>query len=364
MATPPYLSTLTTEVLGKSTKTASYQDLCHARDEGVLKQGFLITPAAFGWARKRRWYRLHDGSLYYLAVSAAYDPVFVLSLKEASVSLSSGKAPFTFVVEDAEGTRLELQAENEDDMVKWITAIRRCRRRFRRRPTSEHSPPRHPLMEKLRAANVTCCECESGEVAWAAYNIGCILCEQCASVHRQMGIGISKLRSLELDDWPESLLQCFVRSLGNRLVNSVWEAAVMKGWTRPVQESDIEKKAQWIVSKYQWYAFVDEDRGAKEVNSKRLCEAAGAGDVGRAMWCIAHKGSPSWADPEQENRTALHASTIGGHLDCTLFLLLNGGHAVIRVPDRNGQTCYDIARRLGDKSILQLFLEWERGDFL
>lgn len=92
LAAPPYLSTLTTEVLGKSTKTASYQDLCHARDEGVLKQGFLITPAAFGWARKRRWYRLHDGSLYYLAVSAAYDPVFVLSLKEANVSLSAGKA--------------------------------------------------------------------------------------------------------------------------------------------------------------------------------------------------------------------------------------------------------------------------------
>ena len=74
-ATPPYLATITTEVLGLSSKRASHADLSHARDEGVLKQGYLVTAAPFlGFSRRRRWYRLHDGKLYYLAISDQFDP--------------------------------------------------------------------------------------------------------------------------------------------------------------------------------------------------------------------------------------------------------------------------------------------------
>ena len=82
------------------------------------------------------------------------------------------------------------------------------------------------------------------------------------------------------------------------------------------------------------------------------------------MWCIAHKGSCLWRDPESHGRTALHASTLGGHKDCTFFLLVNGGHAAIRVPDEHGETPMDIARARRDPVILQLFVESERVDYI
>jgi hypothetical protein len=43
--------------------------------------------------------------------------------------------PYVFVIATREGTRYEYQAESEDDMVLWISAIRRC---------SVTTPGRHP----------------------------------------------------------------------------------------------------------------------------------------------------------------------------------------------------------------------------
>lgn len=112
------------------------------------------------------------------------------------------------------------------------------------------------------------------------------------------------------------------------------------------------------------FLYYQEDRGDKNLNSHRLIEAAATGDTKRAMWCIAHKGSPTWADVNDRNRTALHASTAGGYKATTFFLLVNGGHAVIRQADAEGQSPLLLARERRDPDILQLFVECERGDYL
>lgn len=36
---------------------------------------------------------------------------------------------------------------------------------------------------------------------WASLNHGCVLCIECSGVHRNLGTHISRIRSLELDDW-------------------------------------------------------------------------------------------------------------------------------------------------------------------
>jgi hypothetical protein len=36
---------------------------------------------------------------------------------------------------------------------------------------------------------------------WASINLGITLCIECAGVHRSLGAHITKVRSLDLDDW-------------------------------------------------------------------------------------------------------------------------------------------------------------------
>ena len=61
---------------------ASRSDLAHARDEEILKQGYLHrrddgllgTPTRVaGMAPKRRWHRLHGGALYYFDVTSCVE---------------------------------------------------------------------------------------------------------------------------------------------------------------------------------------------------------------------------------------------------------------------------------------------------
>lgn len=44
------------------------------------------------------------------------------------------------------------------------------------------------------------------EVEWSASNKGIILCIECSGIHRSLGVQISKVKSLCLDDWPSELI--------------------------------------------------------------------------------------------------------------------------------------------------------------
>ena len=38
--------------------------------------------------------------------------------------------------------------------------------------------------------------------SWASLNLGALICRDCASLHRNLGTHLSRVRSLELDEWP------------------------------------------------------------------------------------------------------------------------------------------------------------------
>jgi Arf-GAP/GTPase/ANK repeat/PH domain-containing protein 1/3 len=52
--------------------------------------------------------------------------------------------------------------------------------------------------------NDRCADCGSFENApsWAVCNYGIVICIECSGVHRKLGSHVSKVRSLELDQWP------------------------------------------------------------------------------------------------------------------------------------------------------------------
>ncbi|XVF66731.1 hypothetical protein PTKIN_Ptkin10aG0061000 [Pterospermum kingtungense] len=79
------------------------------------------------------------------------------------------------------------------------------------------------VLQKV-CGNDKCADCGAPEPDWASLNLGVLVCIECSGVHRNLGVHISKVRSLTLDVkvWEPSVLSLF-QSLGNTFANSVWE---------------------------------------------------------------------------------------------------------------------------------------------
>ncbi|XP_068646936.1 ADP-ribosylation factor GTPase-activating protein AGD4-like isoform X2 [Aristolochia californica] len=79
------------------------------------------------------------------------------------------------------------------------------------------------MLREIPGNNI-CAECSSPEPDWASLNLGILMCIECSGVHRNLGVHISKVRSLTLDVkvWEPTILDLF-RILGNDFCNSVWE---------------------------------------------------------------------------------------------------------------------------------------------
>lgn len=37
---------------------------------------------------------------------------------------------------------------------------------------------------------------------WASLNLGILICIECSGIHRNLGTHLTRVRSLDLDDWP------------------------------------------------------------------------------------------------------------------------------------------------------------------
>uniref|UniRef100_A0A0D3F7Y3 ADP-ribosylation factor GTPase-activating protein AGD2 n=1 Tax=Oryza barthii TaxID=65489 RepID=A0A0D3F7Y3_9ORYZ len=77
--------------------------------------------------------------------------------------------------------------------------------------------------------NDSCAECRSPDPDWASLNLGILICIECSGAHRNLGVHISKVRSLRLDVkvWEPVIMDLF-HELGNDYTNSIWEAMLPK----------------------------------------------------------------------------------------------------------------------------------------
>ncbi|KAH0681060.1 hypothetical protein KY284_022145 [Solanum tuberosum] len=72
--------------------------------------------------------------------------------------------------------------------------------------------------------NDKCSDCGASDPDWASLNLGMLICIECLGIHRNLGVHISKVRSILLDVrvWEPTILDLF-RTLGNSYCNSMWE---------------------------------------------------------------------------------------------------------------------------------------------
>lgn len=105
-------------------------------------------------------------------------------------------------------------------------------------------PPQVALLRSI-AGCAACADCGSRDPDWASLNLGILLCIECSGVHRQLGVHVSKIRSLSLDTkvWEPSIISLF-QQLGNDFANDVWESSLMRGGGAP-QSAD-ERKDSWV----------------------------------------------------------------------------------------------------------------------
>lgn len=70
---------------------------------------------------------------------------------------------------------------------------------------------------------------------WASLNLGALICIECSGIHRNLGTHLSRVRSLDLDDWPRELT-LVLTAIGNDVANRVWESDT-RGRAKPTRDS-------------------------------------------------------------------------------------------------------------------------------
>lgn len=116
---------------------------------------------------------------------------------------------------------------------------------------------RKKLKELLhKSDNRICADCNAPEPKWASANIGVFICVRCCGVHRSLGTHISKVLSVTLDDWSDEEVESMIEVGGNSYANSIYEAFLPRGFSKPTTDSTPEERAKFIRSKYEFQDFL------------------------------------------------------------------------------------------------------------
>ncbi|XP_049458971.1 stromal membrane-associated protein 2 isoform X2 [Epinephelus fuscoguttatus] len=101
--------------------------------------------------------------------------------------------------------------------------------------------------------NKYCADCESKGPRWASWNLGIFICIRCAGIHRNLGVHISKVKSVNLDQWTQEQVQC-VQEMGNAKAKRLYEAFLPECFQRPETDQSAEI---FIRDKYDKKKYMD-----------------------------------------------------------------------------------------------------------
>lgn len=117
-----------------------------------------------------------------------------------------------------------------------------------------------------RAGNAKCADCHDANPRWASWSLNgvprCIfICIRCSGMHRSLGVHISKVRSVDLDDWNDDQIRA-AREWGNERVNRIYEGRGIGRGERP-RPGHFQGKDFWIKKYVDCIWKVEEDAVAK-----------------------------------------------------------------------------------------------------
>jgi len=85
------------------------------------------------------------------------------------------------------------------------------------------------IINKLlkKPENRFCADCKRTSPTWASINLGVFVCIHCSGCHREVGAHITKIKSVNLDAWPDAALKNF-QKINNQIANEYWEYNLKK----------------------------------------------------------------------------------------------------------------------------------------
>ncbi|XP_021178471.2 stromal membrane-associated protein 1 isoform X3 [Fundulus heteroclitus] len=116
--------------------------------------------------------------------------------------------------------------------------------------------------------NKYCADCEAKGPRWASWNLGVFMCIRCAGIHRNLGVHISRVKSVNLDQWTSEQIQSMV-DMGNTRARKLYEAHLPENFRRPQTDQAVEV---FIRDKYERKKYYDQE--ALAAASQSECRAS------------------------------------------------------------------------------------------
>ncbi|XP_041434715.1 arf-GAP with GTPase, ANK repeat and PH domain-containing protein 1-like isoform X4 [Xenopus laevis] len=204
--------------------------------------------------------------------------------------------------------------------------------------------------------NSHCVDCDAQNPDWASLNLGALMCIECSGIHRNLGTHLSRVRSLDLDDWPPELIKV-MSAIGNELANSVWEGS-SQGHVKPCSESPREEKERWIRAKYEQKLFLSPLPCRDLPLGQQLLRATAEEDLRAVILLLAHGSREEVNETcgDGDRRTALHLACRKGNVVLVQLLIWYGVDVMAR--DFHGNTALAYAKQAVSSEVRELLLQY------
>lgn len=179
------------------------------------------------------------------------------SLEEAS------RKYFDLVAQDR---TYHFMAESEEEAEEWISVLNNSKKFALEAVFNEGSSPSEVASRGLQdltqsivkevnrlPGNDICCDCTAADPQWLSTNLGILTCIECSGVHREMGVHVSRVQSLELDRLSTAQLLLAI-TVGNEDFNEVYEAKLESN--KPTHTSSMDVRKEFIRAKYEKKKYV------------------------------------------------------------------------------------------------------------
>ncbi|OUC45126.1 ankyrin repeat protein, partial [Trichinella nativa] len=293
-------------------------------------------------------------------VAAASAAVDLPSNCEAGFSECDG---YEFIIVSLDSRQWHFEAFSMEERDEWVLAIEQqilcCllgnesdKRNFKSRGDRD-------VVQALKKVpgNDHCADCNAPNPDWASLNLGTLICIQCSGIHRNLGTHISKVRSLDLDEWAVEHIRV-MQALGNDLVNRIWEYDTGNK-VKPLPNSTREVKEQWIRAKYETKEFLAPVTNRSVPLNQLLMDAICKQDLPAVFLILAHCTSRTINSTlsSRDLRTPLHLScAVGNPIITQLLIWLNADpkaldqesrSAIWYAHNRNCMECVEILLQNG-----------------